>query len=264
MTEGSAVEGEVEKEKRKGDADDKPAEILPQSPSSGSATGQQLDERRRAETSWASYQDFVVNPGHKCPSCWLLREHCCCDGLPQGVTLRLRVSLVFHHLELGKHLGSNTAKLLLHFGADAFAWGVEDHDERLRRAIVDDLEGTVVLYPSESAVPAVDLVADGCTPPRHIVVLDGGWRECKRLNDWIDPSVRRCVVTTARREQFGGTRKYGDKASASTRVQTAAAFVALMEELGEDAEQVDAVTKGLSHYMSCWEAQIGRSKTWTA
>eukprot|EP00928_Gymnodinium_smaydae_P090949 TRINITY_DN7465_c0_g1_i1.p1 TRINITY_DN7465_c0_g1~~TRINITY_DN7465_c0_g1_i1.p1 ORF type:complete len:287 (+),score=48.74 TRINITY_DN7465_c0_g1_i1:86-946(+) len=221
-------------------------------------------ERVRVSKAWDTYTKFVKEPGHKCSDCWLMRKHCCCAGLPIGVTLRPKVAVVFHHLELGKHLGSNTAKLLLHFGAELFAWGVEEHDERLRQLLREDPEGTVVLFPSPTAVTAADLARAGDLP-RCIVVLDGGWRECKKMNDGIDESIRRCVVTTAKREEYGGTRKYGGSAEeAAGRVQTAAAFACMLEELGEDPGHVDAVKAGLAHFMDCWEAQICRSKTWVS
>jgi len=221
-------------------------------------------EAARAQKSWRCYCDFVAKPGHKCPKCWLMLKHCSCSGMPRA-QLRPRVLVVMHHLELGRHLGSNTAKVLFHFGAELIAWGIKDHDERFQELVSQDKAGCVVLFPGAGAVSASELPASAgrsetSFPPRLIIVLDGGWRECKRINDSIDPEIQRCVVTTASREEYGGTRKYGT--TDGSRVQTAAAFIALMQELGEDAEQVAALKAGLAHFMSCWEAQIHRSKTW--
>uniref|UniRef100_A0A7S1F734 tRNA-uridine aminocarboxypropyltransferase n=1 Tax=Noctiluca scintillans TaxID=2966 RepID=A0A7S1F734_NOCSC len=214
-------------------------------------------ERPQAIRAWQRYTDFVRDPGRKCRDCWLMAEHCCCAEMPKEVRLRPKVILVMHYRELEKHLGSNTAKLLLHFGAELFAWGVEDQDARLAEVLAEDVPRTAVLFPSPDAVPASSLVPVGASPSR-IVVLDGGWNECKRINEWIDPCITRCVVTTATREEFGGTRKYGGCAE---RVQTAAAFAALLSELGEDTEHVAAVKAGLSKFMKAWETQIRRSKT---
>merc|ERR1712039_773562 len=96
--------------------------------------------------------------------------------------------------------------------------------------------------------------------PRRIVVLDGGWRECKRMNDWVDPNIRRVSISTATREEYGGTRKYGSDGGGG-RVQTAAAFVALLQELGEDPAHVVAFKNSLAHFLAAWESQICRSKT---
>eukprot|EP00437_Effrenium_voratum_P063155 CAMPEP_0181508298 /NCGR_PEP_ID=MMETSP1110-20121109/59653_1 /TAXON_ID=174948 /ORGANISM="Symbiodinium sp., Strain CCMP421" /LENGTH=59 /DNA_ID=CAMNT_0023637613 /DNA_START=72 /DNA_END=248 /DNA_ORIENTATION=- len=59
--------------------------------------------------------------------------------------MRLKVFVLMHHLEIGQRKASNTAKLLLHFGAELLCWGVEEHDCRLQQVIQDDEEGTVVL-----------------------------------------------------------------------------------------------------------------------
>ncbi|CAE7580753.1 unnamed protein product [Symbiodinium pilosum] len=160
-----------------------------------------------------------------------------------------------HRLEMGQRKASNTAKLLQHFGAELLCWGVEEHDARLRQILEDDEEGSLVLFPSPDAVQAQSLG----TAPRQVVVLDGGWRECVRMNNWISPKIRRCVVTTASRSELGGTRKYSG--GTDDRVQTAAAFVTLLRELGEDEREVESVRDGLAHYMECFEAQINRSKT---
>jgi len=185
------------------------------------------------------------------------------------LTGRPRVLVLVHHLELGKHLGSNTAKLLFNFGGELFAWGIPEHDARLQSILEEEASQTVVLFPSSGAIPASEL-GSGCDEgDRHpssnktILVLDGGWRECKRMNDWIDPCIQRCVVTSAAREEYGGTRKYS-RGSDGGRVQTAAAFIALMQELGHDPVEVSALKAGLAHFMNCWESQIRRSKTWVS
>jgi len=231
-------------------------------------------ERTRAQQAWQNYMSFLAAPGHKCADCWLLKKHCCCDNTPH-VQLRPRVVVFFHYLELGKHLCSNTAKLLLQFGAELFTWGLEDQERQLENLIKQDRDGTVVLFPSPDAVDAHTIandvrsgVLDGACSrsfPRCIVILDGGWRECKRMNDWIDPQVMRCRVSTATRKEFGGTRKYGPndcgKSISDGRVQTAAAFIALLHELGEDPSHVAAVRHALSQFMASYETQIARSKT---
>ncbi|CAJ1378867.1 unnamed protein product [Effrenium voratum] len=137
------------------------------------AASPQDRERARSEKAWASFQAFLESPGDKCPRCWLMRRHCCCAGLPV-LEMRLKVFVLMHHLEIGQRKASNTAKLLLHFGAELLCWGVEEHDSRLQQVIQDDEEGTVVLFPSESAIQAQSLAE----APRQVVVLDGGWREC--------------------------------------------------------------------------------------
>eukprot|EP00439_Symbiodinium_sp_Y106_P027833 s2250_g3.t1 len=145
-------------------------------------------ERLRSEQAWASYQAFLTMPGDKCTQCWLMRKHCCCKGLPR-IEIRLRVYVLMHRLEIGQRKASNTAKLLKHFGAELLCWGVEEHDARLQQLLVDDEEGTVVLFPSPDAVEAGSLAA----APRQVIVLDGGWRECVRMNSWISRNMTAAV-----------------------------------------------------------------------
>eukprot|EP00913_Durusdinium_trenchii_P024236 g22755.t1 len=126
-------------------------------------------EKVRSAKAWANYQAFLESPGGKCPHCWLMRRHCCCEGLPKLI-LRLRVVVLLHHLEIGQRKASNTAKLLAHFGAELLCWGIID----------EDMEGTVVLFPSENAVQASELAPERAAPVRpvrQVLVLDGGWRE---------------------------------------------------------------------------------------
>lgn len=217
-----------------------------------------ITEQLRCQKAWLNYQAFLATPGGKCPDCWLLRSHCCCSGF-QPVALRPQVILLMHHVELSQRRCSNTAKLLLSFGAELFAWGLPEHDQRLRELLSADEAGTVVLFPSEGSVFAQDLAA---APPRRILVLDGGWRETGRMNASLPLSLVRCRVSTARRSDFGGTRKYGNgDGGGEGRVQTAAAFIALLQELGENPSHVAKLRAGLAHFMTCFETQIHRSKT---
>ncbi|CAE7943335.1 unnamed protein product, partial [Symbiodinium necroappetens] len=207
----------------------------------------------RAAKCWAMYCAFLANPGVKCPRCWRVTTYCCCAAMP-SLKLRPHVIVLFHHEELGQHSATNTAVLLLLLGADQFCCGHPEHDERLQALLREDVAGTAVLFPSADALPAAAL-AEAAQPPRRIVILDGGWAQCKKMNQWLDPALPRCVVETATREEFGATRRY--RGAQSGRVQTASAFAALCRELREDPQDVQAVAQGLSAFMSSFEAQMG-------
>merc|ERR1712183_360017 len=79
------------------------------------------------------------------------------------IRLRLRVVLVMHYSELGRHLGSNTAKLLLHFGAELLCWGLKEHDAKLLDMLAQDPEGAAVLFPGPHAVAAGDVAVGTAT-----------------------------------------------------------------------------------------------------
>lgn len=238
-----------------------PSLVEPPSETAGAARGPgAITEQLRCQKAWLDYTAFLAAPGGKCPDCWLLRRFCCCSGF-QPVALRPQVALLMHHVELSQRRSSNTAKLLLSFGAELFAWGLPEHDQRLRELLLaDEAEGvcTAVLFPSEGSVPAEDLAL---APPSRVLVLDGGWRETGHMNASLPASLVRCRVTTARRSDYGGTRKYGNGNDGEGRVQTAAAFITLLQELGEDPAHVAELRAGLAHFMTCFEAQIHRSKT---
>ncbi|CAJ1387466.1 unnamed protein product [Effrenium voratum] len=65
----------------------------------------------RALTCWRRYCDFLADPGVKCPRCWRVAQHCCCESM-RPVQLRPRILVLFHHEELGQHSATNTAVLL--------------------------------------------------------------------------------------------------------------------------------------------------------
>ncbi|CAJ1413437.1 unnamed protein product [Effrenium voratum] len=145
-------------------------------------------------------------------------------------------------------------------GAELFCCGLPEHDQKLTELLREDVSGTVVLFPSDLALPAAELAALGDTEPRvrRVVVLDGGWAQCKKMNQWLDPALPRCFVN-ASREEFGGTRRYR---GITNRVQTAGAFVALMRDLEEEPETVAAISESLGAFMDSFVAQMheGRLK----
>ena len=90
-------------------------------------------------------------------------------------------------------LGSNTAKLLLQFGAEPLVWGVQAHEARLHSILQAEREHAVVLFPGPGAVEAHTLAkgSPGRTElPRIVVVLDGGWKEARKINQAIDERIQ--------------------------------------------------------------------------
>lgn len=213
------------------------------------------DTQRRADMAWDRYHEFRENPGDKCGECWLLQKFCCCAGL-QGIKLRQRVIVVWHYAELDRRRGSNTAKLLLQFGAEILVWGVREHEEKLQALLAAELENSVVLFPAPGAMQASEYAVQlqRRELPRCIVVLDGGWKETRKINQAIDQRVTRCCVNVSR-EECQNTRKYKAK-ECRNRVQTAAAFVALMKELGEAEPIVDELRAGLACFTEAFERQL--------
>mmetsp|Transcript_85527 Transcript_85527/g.275936 ORF Transcript_85527/g.275936 Transcript_85527/m.275936 type:complete len:348 (-) Transcript_85527:8-1051(-) len=300
-----------------GQADVDAQEGEPPAESEGAHGGWSLAQR--AARALEVYLAFRSQPGQRCPECWLVRRFCACAELPEAA-LTTSVAVLIHPSELGRLRASNTAKLLLRFGADLFVWGHEEHDARLRELLreAEDAEarapstsstsasgitcwdgdapalcrvgpagaeatwggalGAVVLFPCAGSRPAAELSAElarrraaaaavevatgavgeaASTPPalpRCIVVLDGGWKETRKMNASIDVNIARCIVSNATRDEYGGTRKY--KEGNADRVQTAAAFIALLKELGDDSERVAALKACLSRFTESFDRQV--------
>lgn len=237
---------------------------------------------QRAAYAWQKYVDFKRDPGQRCSDCWLLQRFCGCADFPQ-VVLQMRVLVLMHPAEVGRLRASNTAKLLLRFGAKLLVWGHEEHDAQLRSALLqaeihetaalqvsglpqlDPSVGSVwVLFPSAAARSVASLANElrrhraveehqvgFAALPQCVVVLDGGWKETRKMNASISDHVVRCIVASASREEYGGTRKY--KEGPDDRVQTAAAFITLLKEAGETQEQVDKMKNCLALFTEAYE-----------
>ena len=187
-------------------------------------------DRENARRHKRMYEEFAAAPGEKCARCWMLAEHCFCAALPDPA-LRHELVLYSASKEVARHAASNTGKLVLLWGGALVCEGVEEDEawlaERIREA-----EHPVVLFPASGAVRARDV---GGKQRLLVVVLDGSWKDAKRLNARVDARVPRVCLTEvdacSLRTTLGATRKYGECA----RVQTAPAVVQLLRELGDDA-----------------------------
>lgn len=230
----------------------------------------------RAEKVQQRYATFRSSPGQLCANCWLVKRFCCCAGVAEVVVkLRPRVLVVMHPAELDQRRGSNTAKLLLQLGAELVVWGAKGDMLRLEDSLIAPKgEGSeravrsdaMIFFPAPEARDALEfapseLERNESTSPKGmdqvgcIVVLDGNWKEARKMNKLIDPRVQRCRVTTISRSDCGGTRKY-DPQSDTGRVQTAGAFMALMRDLGEDPACVEGIRAALVCFMSAFEKQL--------
>merc|ERR1711871_1325699 len=123
-------------------------------------------------------------------------KFCCCtpEACADGRLGREpRVLVLMHHKELEARRVSNTAKVLVCAGAELFVWGHAPHDLRVQQLISQDPDGTVVLFPAPGSVQAADLStncggalrAEQKRRVRCIIVPDGGWKETRKINQWI-------------------------------------------------------------------------------
>ena len=111
-------------------------------------------------------------PG-RCPRCLLLVDYCLCGRLGAAQDSRPRIVVVRHQWEAFKSTGTARLAALALSNLSLLDMAAENPDpvrERLR-----ELEDAWLLYPGH-AEPAV-----ARTPPRTLVVLDGTWRQTRKM-----------------------------------------------------------------------------------
>lgn len=110
-------------------------------------------------------------PG-RCKRCWIREEYCLCPYLPE-VRPRTGLVLVRHQREAWKSTG--TARIA-HLALPQMV-GVEygDDQEPASRALAPHLEGAALLFPASDDAPVAS------PPLRRLIVLDGTWRQARRM-----------------------------------------------------------------------------------
>lgn len=221
----------------------------------------------------------------KCERCWLLRSHCICKQLAEiesRVSTRHEVLMFIHYREWGLRKASNTARLLpLLLGTEVFTFGkIESEDRlmwRLRRA--SELRGdpVLVLFPSPDSVTVTEFLSSEesgrargmCASERKkgaalgmrgreekerrfvIVVIDGSWKNARRLNAVLPKSYRRVRLSSCSRKAYPNLRKH----SMENRVSTMSALLHMLQELEEPQADIDALGQGLSHAATAYYKQ---------
>lgn len=111
-------------------------------------------------------------PG-RCPRCWIRHEFCLCAEIPQVAT-RTQVVIVRHAREADKSTG--TARMaglalpnsaMIDFGEES-----EPVDDELKPFT----DGAWLLFPAEEDAPPLPV-----TPPKSLIVIDGTWRQTRRM-----------------------------------------------------------------------------------
>lgn len=111
-------------------------------------------------------------PG-RCHRCWVLLAHCVCPSLPR-VETRTQVLVVRHEREAAKSTGTARIAELALPGLTVVTFGV-DPSEADRELAALSLECAALLYPAEPPGPWLH------EPPRRLVILDGTWRQTRKM-----------------------------------------------------------------------------------
>jgi DTW domain-containing protein len=112
-------------------------------------------------------------PG-RCPRCLLLVDFCVCELLGAGRESRPRILVVRHQWEAFKSTG--TARLASLALSNLRIVDMAAENPEPVRTELGALENAWLLYPSGGDNPRADI-----TPPQTLVVLDGTWRQTRKM-----------------------------------------------------------------------------------
>ena len=178
------------------------------------------------ETHLAKQAEYMTRKG-RCDYCALTVGFCVCSQLDE---LRFntvgRVAVLMNTKE--KYRSSNTAKIIERIlNANLLISGVDDAE--LNQIVAQG--NCFVLFPSEGALTWEEAKLPGDN--RTIIVLDGTWRQARRLNQAIPLHVPRIKVSPTSLSQFLCRRQTNPD-----RVCTVEALSMLYKDMGRDAESV--------------------------
>jgi len=114
-----------------------------------------------------------------CQNCWLLREVCICSRLNPIESLQnITIHLLMHFKEYKR--SSNTGyllKSLLPHNTKVYIFGLEEDWEKLLSEVNN--QQVCVMYPKEDSVEVSESMNQ---EHLHVVVLDGTWRQARKIN----------------------------------------------------------------------------------
>ena len=191
-----------------------------------------------------SRSEFVQR-GKRCPDCVLVKTFCVCEKL-KNLSCQLpgyRVVVLMNQRE--QYRASNTAKVIERVvsGGQIFIDGLEDDWNQFQDLLKNYSGRTFVLFPSDSSVEYSELTSREDRSVEEeglIVVVDGTWRQARRLNKKIPQEIPRVKITPLTLSKFLCRRQ-----TRVDRVCTAEALSLLFLDMGfEDASR--KIDTGLS------------------
>ena len=195
--------------------------------------------------------DEFMKSRNRCPKCVLLNDFCVCGKLDdlRIDSNRYRVAVLMHQKEM--YRSSNTVKAIERvMGAEVFVDGLADDNERFNKLIAENRSNTIVLFPSEDASEWDTYKQASGNPERIlIVVVDGTWRQARRLNYIIPAEIPRVKITPTTLSKFLCRRQ-----ATEDRVCTIEALSLLFQEIGE-TEISSHLDKGLSTIQEGYNSQ---------
>lgn len=199
----------------------------------------------------------------RCDRCMLKRRCCICSSLAAFASRAAERCLQCHFV-LRMHVrerfrASNTGKLISQVFPNASTVlldGIPEDERRLEeiaQSVVDGRNRGVLLFPSEGALPLADALtaSEACEGPLYIFVIDGTWKQAKRLvKHKALASVPRVKLAPESASRFTLRRQ-----SQPDRISTVEAVALLLQELGGGG---DAAAADLMDALSVLEPAVWR------
>ena len=111
-------------------------------------------------------------PG-RCPRCWIRHEFCLCAEIPQ-IPTRTKIVIVRHMREADKSTGTARIAGLALPNSAMIDFGEESAP--VDEEVTPFVEGAWLLFPPEDDSPPPP-----ATPPKCLIVIDGTWRQTRRM-----------------------------------------------------------------------------------
>ena len=233
----------------------------------GMTTGpdvKELDPKERFKASvkhnYDTRHEFLTR-GNRCPNCVLVKTFCVCTQLAELAVGIDGYCVVVLMNQREQYRSSNTAKVIERvLGAKIFIDGLEEDWSQFVSLLKEYEQRMFLLFPSEESVEFSNLVlGSGNSTVTNgevlIVVVDGTWRQARKLNQRIPSSVPRVRITPTTLSKFLCRRQ-----TRVDRVCTAEALSLLLLDMGlEDASKnldsgLSAVVEGFN--MQCYGSAL--------
>lgn len=156
--------------------------------------------------------DFMASKG-RCQNCVLRESFCVCSKLGNlemhASDLDFTVVVLMNQRE--KYRSSNTAKVIEKIlNAKIFIDGLDDDFIEFQKLVSENLNNCFVLFPSEDALDFPSFARNekaSCSSRLDsrktlIIVVDGTWRQARRLNQKISPSIPRVKIMPTTLSKF--------------------------------------------------------------
>lgn len=190
----------------------------------------------------------------KCDRCMLQHKYCICSVL-QGLRseaclaaggVRVRFVVWMHVFE--RRRASNTGKLLEHLlpESEVLVHDVQDDERRLQDLVAHAGGRAFVLYPSAEAVTVSDVldaapeyIDEPASVPYLVVLIDGTWRQAKRMHKtMVDLRLPHVALSANIRSEFHWRRQ-----TQEGRISTIEAAALLLDEIHQVSPAVPAMLR---------------------